>query len=144
MKYSIQNRTDLRREMARLTEERNIKEKMMKANFKGFADQLRPVNLVKSFFRSVTGDQDLKNQVTARGVEATLGFIISNLVFKNASPLIRTAASVLGSTAALKFFGDDSGKYIEKIRSLYDKLKNISSGKNETNDIFSEEDIYKQ
>jgi hypothetical protein len=66
------------------------------------------------------------------------------LVFKNASPLIRTAASVLGSTAALKFFGDDSGKYIEKIRSLYDKLKNISSGKNETNDIFSEEDIYKQ
>jgi len=144
MKYSIQNRTDLRREMARLTEERNIKEKMMKANFKGFADQFRPVNLVKSFFSSVTGDQDLKNQVTARGVEATLGFIISNLVFKNASPLIRTAASVLGSTAAVKFFGDDSGKYIEKIRSLYDKLKNISSGKNETNDIFSEEDIYKQ
>ena len=142
MKYTIRNRADLRREISRLTEERNVREKMMKASMKGFADQFKPVNLVKSFFKSLTGDQELKNQVTARGAEAALGFIISNLVFKNASPLIRTAASVLGSTAAVKFFGDDSGKYIEKIRSLYEKLKNISSTGNKSDDVFDEEDIY--
>jgi len=143
MKYTIRNRADLHREISRLTEEKNVREKMMKANLKGFADQFRPVNLVKSFFKSVTGDQDLRNQVTARGAEAALGFIISNLVFKNASPLIRTAASVLGSTAAVKFFGDDSGKYIEKFRTLYDKLKNIATKNNDTDDIFNEENIYK-
>jgi hypothetical protein len=142
MKYTIRNRADLRREISRLTEEKNVREKMMKASMKGFADQFRPVNLVKSFFKSLTGDQDFKNQVTARGAEAALGFIISNLVFKNASPLIRTAASVLGSTAAVKFFGEDSGKYVEKIKSLYEKLKNVSSG-NKSDDVFDEEDIYK-
>lgn len=143
MKYTIRNRADLHRELSRLTEEKNVRERMMRANMKGFADQFRPGNLVKGFFKSLTGDQELKNQVTARGAEAALGFIISNLVFKNASPLIRTAASILGSTAAVKFFGDDSGKYVEKIKSMYEKLKNYSAGSNENDGVFDEEDIYK-
>lgn len=143
MKKDIRNRTDLRMEIARLTGEKDVREKMLKENFHSFTDQLKPINLIKSAFRSFTGDSELKSQLASKGTDAAIGFIISNLLFKNANPLIRTAASMLGSTVALKVFGDDSDHYVEKFKALFHKLKTVlKKGENESR-TFDEEDIYR-
>lgn len=143
MKRSIRNRADLQMEIARLTGEKNVREKMLKENFHSFTEQLKPVNLIKSAFRSFTGDSELKSQLASKGTDAAIGFIISNLIFKNANPLIRTAASMLGSTVALKVFGDDSGHYVEKFKALFQKLKTVAKKDDKESRAFDEEDIYR-
>lgn len=143
MRRNIRNRADLQMEIARLTGEKNIREKMLKENFQSFVDQLKPVNLIKSAFHSFAGDSELKSQLASKGADAAIGFIISNLLFKNASPLIRTAASMLGSTVALKVFGDDSDHYVEKFKALFQKLKTVMKKDDKDSRAFDEEDIYR-
>lgn len=143
MKRSIQNRADLHIEIARLKEEKVVRERMLKDNFRSLTDQLKPVNLIKSVFSSFSGDSELKSQLASKGTDAAIGFIISNLIFKNASPLIRTAASMLGSTVALKVFGEDSGHYVDKFKALFQKLRTFVKRDDKDSPTFDEKDIYR-
>ena len=141
MKTEIANIHQLREEIVRLSGEKLIKEEMLKNRIKGFSQQMKPVNLIKNAFNSITGDSELKSRLASKGTEAVLGFIVTNLIFKNSNPAIRTAATVLGTAFAGKVFGEDSSMYIEKIKGLFEKFKKKSS--EVENKEFNEEDIYK-
>jgi len=141
MKTKIANIHQLREEIVRLSGEKLIKEEMLKNRIKGFSQQMKPVNLIKNAFNSITGDSELKSRLASKGTEAVLGFIVTNLIFKNSNPAIRTAATVLGTAFAGKVFGEDSSMYIEKIKGLFEKFKKKSS--EVENKEFNEEDIYK-
>ncbi len=141
MKTKIENIDQLREQIIRLSGEKLVKEEMLKARVKDFSQQLKPVNLIKNAFNSIKGDSELKSQLASKGTEAALGFIVTNLLFKNSNPVIRTAATVLGTAFASKVFGEDSSKYIEKIKGLFEKFKK-KSGEGE-NKEFDEEDIYR-
>jgi len=141
MKTKIANIHQLREEIVRLSGEKLIKEEMLKNRIKGFSQQMKPVNLIKNAFNSITGDSELKSRLASKGTEAVLGFIVTNLIFKNSNPAIPTAATVLGTAFAGKVFGEDSSMYIEKIKGLFEKFKKKSS--EVENKEFNEEDIYK-
>jgi predicted lipase len=143
MKRTIRNRGDLQREITRLKEEKLVRERVMNDKIHSITEQLKPANLIRNAFRGFTGDSELKNAMASRGTEAVFGFVVSNLLFKNANPLIRTVASMLGTTAAMKFFGEDSGKYIEQIKNLFRKLKEAAGRQRKEDSMFDEEDIYK-
>jgi len=141
MKTKIHSRTELRSEIERLKQLRLSKEIKIRTDFDNLAEQLKPANLVKSAFSSLAGDSELKNQVASKGTEAALGFLFTNLIFKNANPLIRTIAAVAGTAAASKIFGEDSSKYIEKIKNIYHKIRRKKS--KDADFTFNERDIYK-
>lgn len=140
MKTKIHTLEELQHEIERLKEIKSLKEAKLRSDVKHLTVQLKPVNLIKSAFSSLTGDTELKTQVASKGLEATLGFLFTNLIFKNSNPMIRTAAAVLGTAAASKIFGEDSPKYIEKIKLLIDKIKRKRSEAKDAS--FNEGDIY--
>ncbi len=141
MKTKIENIHQLREQIIRLSGEKLVKEEMLKARVRDFSQQMKPVNLIKNAFNSIKGDSELKSQLASKGTEAALGFIVTNLLFKNSNPVIRTAATVLGTAFASKVFGEDSPKYMEKIKGLFEKFKKKSKDVEDTD--FNEEDNYR-
>lgn len=140
MKTKIHSLSELQAEIQRLKESKHLKEVKLRSDARHLSQQLKPINLIKNAFSSFSGDSELKSQVASKGIEASIGFLLTNLIFKNANPLIRTAAAVAGTAFASKIFGEDSPKYIDKIKQLIEKLKS-KKGK-EKNPAFNEEDIY--
>ena len=141
MKPSIHSLETLRAEILRLKEEKKIRENQLRLSVKHIGNEMKPANLIKSAFHSVSNDSELTSQLKSKGLEAALGFVVTNLLFKNANPLIRTAATVFGTTFASKLFGEESGKVIEKVKSLYEKFKQHSEKSSKPGE-FNEEDIY--
>ena len=133
--------TELKQEIQRLSAVKQLKEQQLRLKIKDASQQMKPINLIKSAFSSISGDKELKSELAIKGTEAALGFIVTNLLFKNSNPVVRTAATLLGTTFATKIFGEDSSKYIEKIKSIYEKFKKKHS--DVSVDEFREEDIYK-
>jgi hypothetical protein len=140
MNKNISSRAQLKLEIERLTAEKKLKEKQIGGLVKDYTTALKPVNLVKNAFSSITGDSELKGMLKTKGTEAAIGFVVTQLLFRNSNPLIRTAATVLGTTFASSIFGEDSAKYVEKIKNLIHKFR---SKKGEIpSDTFNETDIY--
>lgn len=130
----------LKLEIDRLTSEKHLKEKQLNMYIKDFSQSLKPANLVRNIFSSITGNSELKGMLKTKGTEAALGFVVTQLLFKNANPLVRTAATVLGTSFATTIFGEDSSKYVEKIKTLFQKFR---KKKEETDsEQFNEGDIY--
>ncbi len=141
MKTKIDSLATLQLEIERLKSLKAAKDIQLKQSFQNLSNELKPVNLIKSTFSSITKDSELKNQMQSKGLEAALGFVVTNLLFKNANPVIRTAATLFGTTFASKLFGEDSGNIIGRIKNLYQKIKEKSP--DEENKPFDEGDIYK-
>ena len=129
MKRNIHSLAQLKLEIDRLSSEKHFKEKQLNTYVRDFSQALKPANLVKNIFSSITGNSELKGMLKTKGTEAALGFVVTQLLFKNANPLVRTAATVLGTSFASTIFGDDSAKYVDKIKSLFKKFqkKNTST-----------------
>ena len=140
MSRNIQNLAQLRLEIVRLTVEKQVHEKQISIYVKEYAQSLRPINLLKNAFNSVRGDEELKGAIKTKGLEAAIGFVVTQLLFKKASPFIRTAATILGTSFATNIFGDDSSKYIGKIKELIHKFR--SKKEERQSERFNDEDIY--
>lgn len=141
MKTKIDSLATLQLEIDRLKSLKAAKDIQLKQSFQHLSNELKPVNLIKSTFNSITKDNELKSQIQSKGLEAALGFVVTNLLFKNANPMIRTAATLFGTTFASKLFGEDSANIIGRIKNLYQKIKEKSP--EEENKPFDEGDIYK-
>lgn len=140
MKKNIDSLASLKLEIARLTVEQQMQEKLLGGYLKDYARSMSPANLVKNAFKSITGDPEIKSSFKTKGVEAAIGFVVTQLLFKNANPLVRTAASVLGTSFASGIFGDESTKYIDKIKNFYQRFR---KKKEDTGaPLFGEEDNY--
>lgn len=140
MKTKISSRDQLKIEIQRLTLEKQVKENQIKNHVKDYAQAMKPANLVKNAFSSLKGDDELKGMLKTKGIEAAIGFVVTQLVFKNSNPFVRTAATLLGTSFATGIFGEDSSKYIEKIKNIYHKFKAKHDKKGEG--LFNEEDVY--
>ena len=141
MKKNIQTRDDLKAEIARLTLEKEVAEQNLNRMVREYSVAMKPVNLLKNAFGSVKNDKELSGMLKTRGLEALMGFVVSQLVFKNSGTLVKTAATLMGTTFASGVFGDDAMKYVEKIKKLFGKFR--SKGSDSNKDNFTEEDIYK-
>jgi len=97
--------------------------------------------MLKSAFSSVKKDPDVKGMLKTKGVEAVITMLVTQLLFKNSNPIIRTAATLFGTSFATGVFGDDASKYINKVKTLFQKFKRKSDPKGD--EFFDEEDIYK-
>lgn len=137
MKKQIRSLAELRLEIENLSVEKHLKERELNKQFKDWSQRMKPANLIKSAFSSLTGDSELKTQLASKGTEAALGFIVTNLLFKNSNPIVRTAATIVGTAFASKVFGEDSSVYIDKIKTLFEKFR-----KKEDTIIFDEQDNY--
>ncbi|MBL0340989.1 MAG: hypothetical protein IPP71_08715 [Bacteroidetes bacterium] len=141
MKKQITSLAELKFEIERLTAEKQLKEQALNNQVKELSNRLKPINLIKSTFASFKEDSVLKNQLATKGTEAALGFIVSNLIFKNSNPIVRTTATLIGTAFASKVFGEDSSIYIDKIKNLFEKFKKKTE--KEADPSFFEGDIYK-
>ncbi len=141
MKAKIDSLATLQFEIERLKNMKAAKDFQLKQSFQNLSNELRPVNLIKSTFNSIAKNNELKSQMQSKGLEAALGFIVTNLLFKNSNPVIRTAATLFGTTFASKLFGEESGNIIARIKTLYQKIQEKSS--EDLNKPFDEGDIYK-
>lgn len=137
MKKQIRSLAELRLEIENLSVEKHLKERELNKQFQDWSQRMKPANLIKSAFSSLTGDSELKTQLASKGTEAALGFIVTNLLFKNSNPIVRTAATIVGTAFASKVFGEDSSVYIDKIKTLFEKFR-----KKEDAIIFDEQDNY--
>ena len=137
MKKQISSLAELRLEIENLSVKKHMKERELNKQFKDWSQTMKPANLIKSAFSSLTGDSELKTQLASKGTEAALGFIVTNLLFKNSNPIVRTAATIVGTAFASKVFGEDSAVYIDKIKTLFEKFK-----KKEDDIVFDEKDNY--
>ena len=140
MHQNIQTLAQLRLEIDRLTIAKEIHEKQISIYVKEYAQSLRPINLLKNAFNSVKEDSELKNAMKTKGIEAAIGFVVTQLLFKNASPFIRTAATVLGTSFATNLFGDDASGFMEKIKNLVQKFRSKKGV--EPSERFNDEDLY--
>jgi len=140
MSTSITSLAELKVEIDKLTVERKIKERNLNVHIKEFAISMRPANLIKNAFTSMSKDTELKSMLKTKGAEAAIGFVVTQLLFKNANPIIRTAATLFGTSFATTIFGDDSSKYIEKIKNIYQKF--ISRKEPVEDEQFNEGDNY--
>src|SRR4030095_13486887 len=113
MKKNINSRAQLLLEIERLGAEKKIKELHLNQVIRDYSTSLKPINLIKHAFGSLKNDDDVKGMLKTKGIEAALGFFITQMAFKNSNPLIKTAATILGTSFASGVFGDDSIKYIE-------------------------------
>ena len=140
MKKNIQSRAELKAEIEKLTAEKILAEERLNKKIRDFSVSMKPVNLLKSAFGSMKKDPELTGMIKTRGLEALSGFIISQLIFKNSNPLVRTAATLMGTSFASGVFGDDALKYIDKLKQLYRKFRSKSG--NKSSEIFNEGDNY--
>jgi hypothetical protein len=104
MKTKIDSLATLQLEIERLKSLKAAKDIQLKQSFQHLSNELKPVNLIKSTFNSITKDRELKTQIQSKGLEAALGFVVTNLLFKNANPVIRTAATLFGTTFRFQTF----------------------------------------
>ena len=140
MKRNIHSLAQLKLEIDRLSSEKHFKEKQLNTYVKEYTQSLKPANLIRNAFTSITGDSELKGMLKTKGTEAAIGFVVTQLLFKNANPLVRTAATVLGTTFASSIFGEEGPKYVEKIKNLYQKFRSKKTDDNP--DSFNEGDNY--
>src|SRR6187402_2434274 len=111
MKANITSRSQLQLEIERLTSEKQVREKQLNLHLKEYAQSLKPINMLKSAFNSVKKDPDVKGMLKTKGVEAVITMLVTQLLFKNSNPIIRTAATLFGTSFATGVFGDDASKY---------------------------------
>lgn len=140
MSKNIQSVADLKTQIALITEEKSKQELRLKNHVRDFTNSLKPANLIKNAFSSINSDPEIKSTLKIKGAEAAIAFIVTQLLFKNSNPIFRVAATVLGTSFAGKIFGADASKYIDRIKSVYNKFRN--KNKEEGSDLFNEEDIY--
>jgi hypothetical protein len=140
MKKPIQSRADLKSEIARLSAEKQVAEHKLNTMIREFSTSMKPMNLIKSAFGSMKNDPDMKSIIKTRGLEALVGFVVSQLVFKKSNPFVRTAATVMGTSFASGIFGDDAINYVDKLKQLYRKFRD-RKGKKDSGS-FNEDDIY--
>ncbi len=140
MNRNIQNLAELKVQIALLSKEKIIQEQLLKNKFRGLTNSLKPVNLIKNAFAGIAGDRGIRNSFKSKGAEAAIGFLVTQLLFKNTNPVFRLAATVVGTSFAGKIFGEDSPKYIEKIKTIFNRYR---TKRNEPDSgLFNEEDIY--
>jgi|SRR5688572_23969422 len=140
MKVNISSRSQLKLEIERVTQEKLRQEQQINQHLRDYAQSLKPINMIKNAFSSVNKDQDLKGMFKKKGIEAAVALMVTQLLFKNSNPIIRTAATLFGTSFATGVFGDDASKYITKIKNLFQKFKRKSDQRD--NEFFNEEDIY--
>ena len=141
MKKIIRSRAELQAEIDKLTLEKQVSEQNLNRLVRDFSTAMKPLNLIKSAFGSVKSDKELSGRMKTRGLEALTGFVVSQLIFKNSNPLIKTAATLMGTSFASGVFGDDALKYVDKLKNLYQKFR--SKNRDTSADSFNEDDIYK-
>ncbi len=140
MTKTIQSHADLRSEIERLTVERQIAEQRLNSKIRDFSTAMKPINLLKNAFGTVKNDSELSTMIKTRGIEALIGFVISQLVFKKSNTLVRTAATLMGTSFASGIFGGDALKYVDKLKQLFKKFKSKTEQKPQGS--FNEEDTY--
>lgn len=141
MPKEIHSLRDLQTEIAILKAKQAVQEEQLRGRLKKMSEDLKPINLIRSTIQSFTQGSGLKGETTKRGAEAAIGFLVSNILFKNFNPVARTVATVVGTGLASELLGEQAGKYIQKFKDLAEKFR--KSGK-EKKDLFDEQDIYGQ
>ena len=141
MKKNIQTRADLKAEIARLTVEKQVAEQNLNKMIREYSVAMKPSNLLKNALGSVKNDKELTGMLKTRGLEALLGFVVSQVLFKNSNPFVKTAATLMGTSFASGVFGEGAMKYIDKLKNLFQKFRTKSGESKE--DSYSDEDIYK-
>ena len=131
--------SDLRKEIASLQKKQEEQEARLKVSVQRLTESLKPANLIKSTLKSFGSDSKLRGDLTKKGAEAAVGFLISNILLRNFGPAAKTLASLAGTTVATSVLGEHAGTYIEKFKNLIEKFKK-KSGANR--DSFDEKDIY--
>lgn len=140
MNPEIHSLQQLRAEIRRLSDIKKNQEASLIIKTHLLADSLRPENLVKTVFSSLTRSSELKQQVTSFGADATIGYLFSNVILKNANPMLRAISTYAAPVIFSYFFGDESGKYLDKFKNLISRFRR--KDKNGQDETFDEKDIY--
>ena len=77
MKRNINSLAQLKLEIDRLSSEKKFKERQLNTYVRDFSQALKPANLVKNIFSSITGNSELKGMLKTKGTEAALGFVVT-------------------------------------------------------------------
>jgi hypothetical protein len=138
MSKEIKSLSELRREIALLEARQADQEEKLQIRLKKLTEDLKPVNLIRNAYQSYSRDSGLNSQLVVKGAEAAIGFLVSNILFKNFGPAARTIASVVGSSVASGILGDQAEKYIGKFKNLIQKFKESRAAHK---DMMDEKDI---
>lgn len=141
MTKPIQSLNELRTEISVLKSRQRLQEEKVRKSVKSLAESVKPANLVKNAIKSFGSDKNLRSDLTLKGAEAAVGFLVSNLLLRNFGPAAKIIASLAGTTVATSILGDHAGKYIDKFKNLFNKFTKMNA-KEETG--FDEKDIYGQ
>lgn len=139
MSNKINSLKDLKLEIAVLQTKQAVQQDQLKSDIKSLTESLRPANLIRNAIKSFGTDSGLRGDMTRKGAEAAVGFLISNLLLKNFGPAAKTLAALAGTTVATSVLGEHAEKYIGKFKDLIEKFKKKSGAEG---DNFDEKDIY--
>ncbi len=141
MSREIKSYTELKAHIGRLTIERELKELKIRESVQKLSEQLRPANLIKSAFSSVSSDSELRSGFAVKGIETALSFLLTNVVLRKAGPFMKTIATLAGTTMLSQIIGDEGGKYLDKIKSFISRFRKNGDGSDMHE--FDEKKIYR-
>jgi hypothetical protein len=143
MNQPITSLAELKAEINRLVIEKERLEIKIQGQVQELYEQVKPANLIRNLFASVSNDTELKNQFAVKGAETILSFIISNIFLRRSSPLIKTIATLAGTTALSQIVGEDASKYLKKAKNFFINLLRKLRKDDRSEPEFNEVDIYK-
>jgi len=118
---SITDIKSLRFEILQAEAIQNEKEKKLNDSLQVLSGKLHPSNLVRE---AISGFFNSKSKTGAdNSFEKIVGFIITDLLLRNASPVIKAAGVAIGSLISSELMGEGSEKIIQRLKDLFEKIK---------------------
>jgi hypothetical protein len=114
--------------------------------FKALSDQfhvtyesLKPVNMLKSAFKEVTGSADLKHDISSAAIGVSSGYLLKKIFFRPTLNPLKMLAGIVLQTVATNI----AAKHSDQIKSSGFKILNAVAGAfTKKKNIFSENEIY--
>ncbi len=90
----------------------------LKEQFHAVNESLKPINLIKDAFRSVTASPDLKNGIDKTLIGGFSGFLVKNILFRNSFNPLKIITRIGLQAITASFAAQNS----DKIKSTSQKL----------------------
>ena len=139
-KGKSENAGKLKLAIATLEEIRDKQRTELKLHFEETFDSLKPLNIIKNSFKSITHSPDLKNQFVDSGIGIASGVLVKNILFRSTHNPIKKIGVVMLQALITNLAAKNSDKIKSAGISLLSTI--LKARKNHKRKVFSENEIY--
>jgi hypothetical protein len=134
-----ENAQKLKLAIATLEEIRDKQRTELKLHFEQTFDSLKPLNILKNSFKSLTQSPDLKNQLLDSGIGIASGLLVKNIFFRSTYNPLKKIAGVMLQAAITNLAAKNS----DKIKSAsINLISTFLKARKNHRKSFSESEIY--